>query len=81
MIEAVSLEEARADMNAADKARTSYVRRLYGVDPGDVFLYHLVIDSTVVPLSTVVDVVLLAATATASALSSPPSDAPAPVLH
>jgi cytidylate kinase len=87
MIEAVSLEEARAHMNAADKARTSYVRRLYGVDPADVFLYHLVIDSTVVPLSTVVDVVLLAATgtgtatSTGSAMSSRPSDAAAPVLY
>jgi cytidylate kinase len=64
-IEGVSDDEARARLSAADKARTSYVRRLYGVDPGDVSLYHLIIDSTVVPLSAVVEVILLAANASA----------------
>ena len=32
-IEGVSLEQARAHMQAADKARTAYVRRLYRADP------------------------------------------------
>ncbi len=81
MIEAVSVDEARARMNAADKARTSYVRRLYSVDPADISLYHLVIDSTVVPLSTVVDIVLLAATASSSSSSSRPGAPAAPALR
>jgi cytidylate kinase len=59
-VEGVSVDEARAHMQAADKARTLYVRRLYGVDPTAAGHYHLVIDSTAVPLGTVVEVILLA---------------------
>jgi cytidylate kinase len=60
-IEGTSLEESRAHMRAADKARTAYVRRLYGVDPSDPSLYHLVIDSTAISLETVVELILTAA--------------------
>jgi cytidylate kinase len=41
-IEGVSQEQARAHMHTADRARTSYARRLYRVDPKDPSLYHLV---------------------------------------
>lgn len=60
VVEGISIDEARAHMHAADKARTSYVRRLYGVDPTAAYHYHLVIDSTAIPLPTVVEVILLA---------------------
>ena len=60
-IESISQEQASAHMQAADRARTAYVRRLYRVDPADASLYHLVIDSTVIPLNTVIELILTAA--------------------
>lgn len=59
-VEGVSLDEARRHMAAADRARTAYVRRLYRVDPNDPRHYHLVIDSTVIPLETVTELILSA---------------------
>jgi cytidylate kinase len=59
-IEGISAEQARARLQAADKARTAYVRRLYRTDPADPSLYHVVIDSTAMPLDTVIELVLLA---------------------
>ena len=60
-VEGISQEQARAHMQAADRARAAYVRRLYGVDPADASLYHLVIDSTAIPLDTVIELILTAA--------------------
>jgi len=62
-IEGISLEEAQVRLRAADKARTAYVRRLYRTDPADPSLYHLVIDSTAVPVDTVIELILVAARA------------------
>ena len=62
-IEQLSEDEARHHMAAADRARTAYVRRLYHADPTDPEYYHLVIDSTAVPLGTVIDIILQALTA------------------
>jgi cytidylate kinase len=62
-VEGISEEEAEVRLRAADKARTAYVRRLYRTDPADPSLYHLVIDSTAVPLDTVVELILVAARA------------------
>ena len=59
-VEGVSLDEARRHMAAADRARTAYVRRLYRADPDDPRHYHLVIDSTVIPLDTVTELILRA---------------------
>jgi hypothetical protein len=59
-IEGVSAEEARRHMEAADRARTAYVRRLYRADPADPRHYHLVIDSTAIPLDTVTEIILRA---------------------
>jgi cytidylate kinase len=56
-IEGVSIDEARAHMIAADKDRTAYVRRLYRSDAARASLYHLVIDSTTIPLETVVELI------------------------
>ena len=60
-IEGISQEQARVRLHAADKARTAYVRRLYRRDPADPALYHLVIDSTAIPLDTVTELILAAA--------------------
>jgi cytidylate kinase len=60
-IEHITAEQALDHEQAADQARTAYVRRLYRVDPADAALYHLVIDSTVIPLDAVVDLILTAA--------------------
>jgi cytidylate kinase len=65
-IEGVSEDEARRHLDAADQARDTYVRRLYRADPADPRLYHLIIDSTALPLDTVTEIIL-------SALSSSPS--------
>ena len=62
-IEGISEEQARERLRAADKARTAYVRRLYRCDPADASLYHLVIDSTAMPLDAVIELIITAARA------------------
>jgi cytidylate kinase len=62
-VEGITEEEARARMRAADRARHAYVRRLYRCDPTDPALYHLVIDSTAIPLDTVIELILSAVSA------------------
>jgi cytidylate kinase len=71
-IEGISEDQSRRHRDAADRSRTAYVRRLYRADPADPRYYHLVIDSTALPLDTVVEVIL-------QALSSFPALRPAPV--
>jgi len=66
-VEGISQDQARQRLRAADKARTAYVRRLYRCDPADASLYHLVIDSTAIPLDTVIELVLAAARAHSAA--------------
>jgi cytidylate kinase len=65
-VEGISQDEARQRLRAADKARTAYVRRLYRCDPADPALYHLVIDSTAIPLDTVIELILAGARAHAA---------------
>jgi cytidylate kinase len=65
-IEHVSLDDARVHMQAADNARTSYVRCLYRADPADASLYHLVIDSIAIPLQAVTELILSAAQSAAA---------------
>ena len=62
-VEDISEEKARERLRAADKARTAYVRRLYRTDPADASLYHLVIDSTAMPLDAVIELIVTAARA------------------
>jgi len=66
-IEGISVAEAKVRLRAADKARVAYVRRLYRTDPADPSLYHLVIDSTAMPLDTVIELIVAAALAHAAA--------------
>jgi cytidylate kinase len=63
VIEGISEEQAKERLCAADKARTAYVRRLYRCDPADASTYHLVIDSTAMPLDTVIELIVTAARA------------------
>jgi len=67
VVEGISEEQARERLRTADKARTAYVRRLYRTDPADPALYHLVIDSTAIPLDTVIELILVAAGAHSAA--------------
>lgn len=53
-IESIGLPEARSRLGETDKARNLFVRRLYHRDPEDPALYHLRIDTTVMPLDAVV---------------------------
>ena len=69
VIEGIDANEAKARMNAADKARTAYVRRLYRVNPAESSHYHLVIDSTAIPLEAVTEVILQAMSARSMAHS------------
>jgi len=57
-----SLERADAERlrKSGDRAREAYVRHFYGCDARDPALYHLVIDSTALPASAVVEVIAAA---------------------
>ncbi|MBO3744524.1 cytidylate kinase-like family protein [Streptosporangiaceae bacterium NEAU-GS5] len=46
-----------------DRARTAYVRHFYRTDPADPDLYHLILDSTVIPVPACVEVIVTAADA------------------
>ena len=61
--EGVDLDTARSRLDAADGIRSQYVHRLYGRDAADPSLYHLVLDSTVLDVDTVLEVVITAAEA------------------
>ena len=56
-----SPEEIRREMEANDRTREAYVRHFYRCDPASAKHYHLVIDSTAIPVETVVDLVVTAA--------------------
>ena len=59
----ICLAEASKQLDTTDRARTAYLRHLYGRDVRDPDLYELVIDSTAVPLDTCVDTIAAVATA------------------
>jgi cytidylate kinase len=61
-LEHITLEEARARLEETDRARARYVNRLYGRDPADLSLYHLVVDSTVFAVDDCVELLATAAT-------------------
>jgi cytidylate kinase len=54
-------ESARRRLRENDRARAAYVKHFYRADPGDPKHYHLVIDSTAIPLETVIGMVVSAA--------------------
>ena len=55
----------------ADRARTSYVKRLYRVDPASPSLYHLVLDTTVLGVDGSIEVLASAARAYFKSALSP----------
>jgi cytidylate kinase len=71
--EAVDRETAERRVRDHDRARAAYGHKLYGVDPADDDLYHLVIDVTAFDRGTCVDLIVAAsdARARAAAVSSP----------
>jgi hypothetical protein len=56
-------DEVDREMEATDRGRQAYVRHFYRCDPGEPRHYHLVIDSTALPLETVAELIVTAARA------------------
>ena len=63
MIERVSTQAAHDRLVETDRARARFVSRMYGREPSDASLYHLVLDSTAIGLEQCVEVLAAAATA------------------
>jgi cytidylate kinase len=61
--EGIDAEAARARVEENDRARSQAVRRLYGHDPADPSLYHLVLDPTALSIDACVDLLASAAEA------------------
>lgn len=59
--EGVDEEAATRAQHETDRARDAYLRHFHGADPHDISLYHLVIDSTAIPLPTCVELIERAA--------------------
>ena len=59
-VEEIGEEEARTRQRESDRARTAYVKHFYNADPRDPRHYRLVIDSTAIPLTRCVELILLA---------------------
>lgn len=59
------LDEREASRRQAetDRARAAYLKRFYDCRPDDPALYHLVLDSTVIPLDTCTNLIVAGATA------------------
>lgn len=57
----ISKEESASRLRETDNARRSYVKHFYGRDWTDPRLYHVMLDSTVLTLSTCVQIVVRAA--------------------
>jgi cytidylate kinase len=62
-LEDVDMREAERRLKQNDSAREGYVRHYYNVSPRDPRLYHLVMDSTVIPLDACVELIVAAARA------------------
>ena len=60
-LEGIDEATARARMAETDRARAKYFSRLYGLDAADPALYHLVVDSTVLPVEACVRLIADAA--------------------
>lgn len=58
--EGVDPQLAERRCREADRARTAYVKALHRCDPADPSLYHLVIDSTAIPLGACVELIVAA---------------------
>lgn len=59
--EGIDIEAATTRLHETDAARDRYVERLYGRNPSDASLYHMVVDATVLTVDACVDVLAVAA--------------------
>lgn len=59
-VEDVTPDTAERRLDETDRARVAYVKALHGCDPREARHYHLVIDSTALPLDAVADLVVRA---------------------
>jgi cytidylate kinase len=59
-VQGMTEAEAWDALNRNDKARATYVRHFYGVDPASPQYYDLVIDSTRVPLKVCTELIVAA---------------------
>jgi hypothetical protein len=57
-LQGMTEDEARDALQRNDKARATYVRHFYGVDPASPRHYHLVVDSTRVPLKACTELIV-----------------------
>jgi cytidylate kinase len=62
-VEDIHEDEARRRQRSSDRARIDYIKHFYRTDPRDPRHYHLVLDSTAVPLATCVELIVVAACA------------------
>jgi cytidylate kinase len=62
-LEGADRETVERHMQETDHARRAYVHHFYRADPRDASYYHLVIDSTEIPLDACADLIVLAAQA------------------
>jgi cytidylate kinase len=62
-VEGVDRDTAERHIAETDKARAAYMQHFYRCDLQDLTLYHLVIDSTAIPLETCVELIVAAARA------------------
>ncbi|MDA8045585.1 MAG: cytidylate kinase-like family protein [Actinomycetota bacterium] len=69
--EQLDLEAAKRRQAETDRARTSFVKRLYRKDPADPSLYQLIIDPTAIGVDAAVEVIELAARAFFEVTASP----------
>ncbi|MFF5209726.1 AAA family ATPase [Streptosporangium sp. NPDC000396] len=63
VLSGVTERQARKLVEDNDRARAAYVRHFYRADPASAILYHLVIDSTSIPINTCVEMIVTASTA------------------
>lgn len=70
-LEGVDRETAERHVSDTDRARETYVQHFYRVDPRDASLYHLVVDSTAIPLEACADMIVAAARARDAAREHP----------
>jgi cytidylate kinase len=59
----ISQEQAAEQLRAIDRTHDAYVKQLYDADPTDPTLYHVILDPTVVPIPTCVELIAGAASA------------------
>jgi cytidylate kinase len=71
-IEGIGETEARERQAETDRVRSLYLRRFYDRDASDPTLYHLMLDSTVVPLAVCTDLIAIAAIAARAARGGVP---------